>query len=294
MTIVPGLTAAFGWGIGDFLARFVAREIGAFRGLFYFQFVGLAALTLYLAGSGRFADLGNVSDPIAWVWMALTCALHIFASFALFRAFEVGVLTLVSPIAASYGALTGALSYLSGERLGPVKTIALGAVLLGVLLASASPAEADPAGEPASKRRSGGLAPGVSWALAGSVTFGLLFWLLGYRITPAFGPVAPVWLFRLVTPIVLALLAVPLNRSLGLPRRGLWGLLAVIGAFDTGAFLASSWGLSLGDVTLTTVLTSLFSAVTVLLAGIFLRERVAPRQWAGVAILLVAIPCTQL
>ena len=63
---------------------------------------------------------------------------------------------------------------------------------------------------------------------------------------------------------------------------------------DTAAFLCSNWGLSLGDVTLTTILTSMFSAVTVLLAAIFLRERVAPWQWVGVAILLIGIPLTQL
>ncbi len=99
---------------------------------------------------------------------------------------------------------------------------------------------------------------------------------------------------RLVTPFVLALLATPLRQSLELPRgRRVWTLIALMSLFDTGAFLASNWGLSLGHVTLTTVLTSLFSAVTVLLAAIFLRERVAPWQWAGVAILLIGIPLTQ-
>ncbi|HEV7671800.1 MAG TPA: DMT family transporter [Thermoanaerobaculia bacterium] len=287
MNALPGLTAALGWGVGDFLSRFVTREIGAFRSLFYFQFLGLAAISVYLVATGRLAALAAVG-PTAWGWMALGCALNIFASFALFRSFEIGVLTLVSPIAASYGAVTGVLAYLSGERLGTSKTIALAVVVVGVVLASTGPM---PEGETRTWRR---LPPGVAWALAGSATFAALFWLLGYRITPVFGPIVPVWLFRLVTPFVLALLAAPLGRRLDLPPGKIWGLLAVVGLLDTSAFLASTWGLSQGDVTLTTVLTSMFSAVTVLLAAIFLRERVAPWQWAGVAILLVGIPFTQI
>lgn len=286
MSALPGLTAALGWGIGDFLSRFVTREIGAFRSLFYFQFLGLAAISVYLVATGRLAALAGI-DPTAWGWMALGCTLNIFASFALFRSFEIGLLTLVSPIAASYGALTGALAYLSGERLGAAKTIALGVVLVGVVLASTGPAPEE------GTRSWRTLPPGVAWALAGSATFGLLFWVLGFRITPAFGAVVPVWLFRLVTPFVLGLLAAPLRLSLALPKGRIWGLLAVVGLFDTSAFLASTWGLSQGDVTITTVLTSMFSAVTVLLAAIFLKERVAPWQWAGVAILLVGIPLTQ-
>ncbi len=286
MNALPGLTAALGWGVGDFLSRFVTREIGAFRSLFYFQFLGLAGISVYLIATGKLGALALIG-PTAWGWMTLGCVLNIFASFALFRSFEIGLLTLVSPIAASYGALTGALAYLSGERLGTGKTIALAVVLFGVVLASTGPT---PEGETRSWRR---LPPGVAWALAGSTTFGMLFWLLGFRITPAFGPIVPVWIFRLVTPFVLALLAVPLGRRLDLPPRRIWALLSVIGLLDTGAFLASTWGLSLGDVTLTTVLTSMFSAVTVLLAAIFLRERVAPWQWAGVAILVVGIPLTQ-
>jgi len=286
LNALPGLTAALGWGVGDFLSRFVTREIGAFRSLFYFQFLGLAAISVYLVATGRLAPLAALG-PTAWGWMAIGCALNICASFALFRAFEIGVLTVVSPIAASYGALTGALAYLSGERLGAAKTAVLAFVLAGVVLASIGHL---PEGETRSWRR---LPPGVAWALAGAASFGLLFWLLGFRITPAFGPILPVWMFRLVTPLVLALLAVPLGRRLDLPPRRIWALLALIGLFDTGAFLASTWGLSQGNVTLTTVLTSMFSAVTVLLAAIFLRERVAPWQWAGVAILLVGIPLTQ-
>lgn len=287
MTVLPGLLAALGWGVGDFLARFVARDVGAFRALFYFQFFGLAALSLYLAATGGLTALATIG-PVAWGWMAFGCLLNVLASYSLFRAFEIGVLTLVSPIAASYGALTAGLAYLSGERLGIAKTVALGAVLLGVLLASTGPAQP---GEIRSWRR---LPPGVAWALVGSATFGIMFWLLGYRITPEFGAFVPIWIFRLVTPLVLALLAVPLRRDLGPPRGRIWGLLAVVGLVDTGAFLASNQGLAQGDITLTTVLTSMFSAVTVLLAAIFLRERVAPWQWAGVVILLIGIPLTQI
>jgi drug/metabolite transporter (DMT)-like permease len=48
------------------------------------------------------------------------------------------------------------------------------------------------------------------------------------------------------------------------------------------AFAAYLLGLQTGAVAMVTVLSSLAGAVTVLLALVLLKERLAPRQWAGV------------
>jgi uncharacterized membrane protein len=68
-------------------------------------------------------------------------------------------------------------------------------------------------------------------------------------------------------------------------------LLFVIGAgvLDTAAFICFNIGISGAYVSVVTALASIFSAVTVLLAWVFLRERLSVSQWAGVAGLLVGV-----
>jgi drug/metabolite transporter (DMT)-like permease len=67
-----------------------------------------------------------------------------------------------------------------------------------------------------------------------------------------------------------------------------WGLFAA-GILDTGAFLATNAGMQMGLVSVVSVLASLYGAVTVLLAWIFLRERLEISQWFGIAMIFAGI-----
>ena len=58
---------------------------------------------------------------------------------------------------------------------------------------------------------------------------------------------------------------------------------------DTLAFVAFNLGIGSAYTSIVTALASLFSAVTVLLAWAILRERLAPAQWAGVAVILAGV-----
>src|ERR1700686_1639854 len=114
MTIILGLGAAIFWGSADFLARYSTRIIGTYRTLFFLQFFGLVGLSIYLAVSGEFGRLFQSIFWQAWAWALLAAFLNVFSSLALYRAFEVGVLTIVSPIAASSSALAVVFALLSG------------------------------------------------------------------------------------------------------------------------------------------------------------------------------------
>jgi drug/metabolite transporter (DMT)-like permease len=56
-----------------------------------------------------------------------------------------------------------------------------------------------------------------------------------------------------------------------------------MGTFDTLAFVLSNRGLEMEHVAVISVLGSLYGAVTVGLAAIFLREHISRWQWAGIA-----------
>jgi drug/metabolite transporter (DMT)-like permease len=62
-----------------------------------------------------------------------------------------------------------------------------------------------------------------------------------------------------------------------------------MGFFDTGAFALSNLGMRLGQVAAVSVLGSLYGAVTVALAATFLKERIAPLQWTGIAAIFLGV-----
>ncbi len=285
MGIILGLTAALCWGTADFMAGYAARQIGTYRALLFMQFIGLAGLSIYLFASGEMARLMQSVAVGVWGWALLGAGLNIVSSLALYRSFEVGVMSIVSPIAASYAALTVILAILSGETLSPLRAVGIVAALLGVLLASTSLRAA----EAELVKRRGKLPPGVGLALVAALGFGVGFWMLGFLIIPQLGGVAPVWVSRLTTVLVLPLIARPIGQSIALPRGAVWWLILGVGIFDTAAFVANTIGLTTDQVAVVSVIASLFSAVTVLLAWVFLRERLAWNQWLGIGIIFVGV-----
>jgi drug/metabolite transporter (DMT)-like permease len=282
--VALGLGAALGWGAADVLARFATRALGAHRALLYSQLVGLLALTAYAAPSGELRRVATAASAGDWLWGIAGGLLFTAAALAFYKALETGLLALVSPITGSYAALTVALSLLSGETLTASRAVGITAALAGVVLASMPPP--DTAQEAAGPTAA---APGVRWALAAALGFGLTFWLVGFRATPALGGVASVWTMRATSVAVLLVAALTTRASVPLPPRGKWGLLAAVGVLDTAAFLANNIGTTLGLVSVVSVLGSLFSAVTVLVAWAALGERLGSRQWVGVALVLVGV-----
>jgi drug/metabolite transporter (DMT)-like permease len=283
MGVLLGLLAALGWGSADFLARYATRLIETYRTLFYMQFIGLSCLSVYLMATGQLPRLLATAGWQPWAWCVVVALLNVVGSLALYRAFEIGVLMIVSPIAASYAALTVALSLLSGETLSRLRGIGIGLALIGAVFAPTSFAppqevKAD-VGEPRRKQR---LTRGAGLAVFAAVAYGVMFWLLGTQVTPALGGVAPIWLIRLVTPCTLALLAAPTRQSLRIPSGRGWWLIAGVGVLDTSAYVANTIGFTTHQIAVVSVLASLFSTVTVMLAWLFLRERLHWSQWLGI------------
>lgn len=75
MGILLGLMAALCWGISDFLVRYSARLIGAYRTLLFMQFISLTGLSIYLLVTGQLVKLILSNSWQIWVWCALVAVL---------------------------------------------------------------------------------------------------------------------------------------------------------------------------------------------------------------------------
>lgn len=285
MGIFLGLLAALGYGTADFMARGSTRRIGTIRTLFYMQFIGALAIGAYLLASGELARISAGIDPEMWLLALFTALLGVASSIMLYRSFEVGVISIVSPIAASCAGITVILALFSGETLTPTPAVGIIASLAGVVLASIStPGAADEA------RASRWTIPSGVWlAVSAAVGYGVTFWLVGFYVAPVFGGIMPVLVLRWTTIAVLLLAAIMIHLNLRPPHMNAWLPIVGVGVLDTIGFVASTSGVLTEQVSIVAVLSSLFSAVTVLLAWLFLREQLAWTQWLGISIILGGI-----
>ena len=286
--VVLGLASALCWGSADFAARFNSRQVGAYRALFFMQFFGFILLGVYLKWSGGFLR-GVAPGWQPWAMAVAAGVLNVAASLALYHSFEVGTLSIVGPVSSSYPALTVALSLLSGERIHLLRGIGLVVTLAGVIFASTSFSILKAKTNQAGGAESAHLSKGVGWAIAAALGFGVMFWFLGYHVLPVVAAPVSVWVMRLTSIVALGLVALPARQSLKLPSGLVWWGLFAAGILDTCAFLANNAGLQLGQVSVVSVLSSLYGAVTVLLAWIFLRERLEISQWCGIAMIFAGI-----
>jgi drug/metabolite transporter (DMT)-like permease len=303
--------------MADFAARFASRRVGAYRTLFFMQFFGFIALSVYLKFAGGFSHVAPGWQP--WALTAVAGLLNVTASLSLYYSFEIGVMSIVGPVSSSYPALTVALSIASGERINVLRGIGIAVTLTGVILAAMSfapkptnsaeapnppdkvnPADsadsagaADPA-KAANPSTTSRLSRGVGWAVLAAVGFGFMFWFLGFHVIPLVGDAVSVWVMRLTALVSLAIFALPTRQSLRLPHGRIWWQLAAVGVMDTAAYVANNAGLHIGPVSVVSVLASLYGAVTVLLAWIFLRERLERTQWLGIALIFAGIICVSI
>ena len=285
MGILLGLLTALTWGGADFIARFATHRVGALRSMLYMQFTGFLLLSCVLPALGGWGHLADGSGWHPWAWGVLAGCINATSCLALYRAFEIGKMAVVAPLSASYPALTLALSWMTGDRLSVMRITGIFCTLVGVVVVAGGEKTPDE-NDVAAVERSG---KGTGWAIFASVGFAVLFWLLGIRIIPRVGAVQTVWMIRLTSMLLAAAVILVAKQPLRLPRGEVRWMVLGMGAFDTGAFVLSNLGMKMEQVAVISVLGSLYGAVTVGLAAIFVREHVSRWQWMGIVTIFVGI-----
>jgi len=285
MGVLLGLLTAIGWGGADFTARFSTHRVGALRTLFYMQSTGFLLLTIAMHWLGGWGHLADGSGWQPWAWGFFVGALNACCTLSLYRSFEIGKMAVVAPLSASYPALTLLLSWLGGDHLSAARVAAIFVILFGVVVvAGGEHAPGENSAQPAKTNTRG-----IGWAIAASVGFGVLFWLLGNRAVPRVGAVQTVWMIRLTSSLLAGLAVVAARQTIGLPRGSVRWMALGMGGLDTLAFVLSNLGMQTEQVAVISVLGSLYGAVTVGLAAIFLREHVTRWQWAGIFAIFAGI-----
>ena len=243
MDIILGISAALGWGVADFSARFSSRSIGAFRTLLLMQFFGFTALSAFLWLTGGFAR-SFAPGWTPWLFAVIAGLINTVSGLALYRSFEVGAISIAGPVSSSYPALTVALAVASGERIHALRGAGLALTFIGMILAALTfaPDEKHTI-DPQTHHAHAHLSKGAALAMVAAVGYGVMFWWLGFHVVPLVGSGVSVWVIRLTTLSVLLLVGLPTGKALPLPRGNVWWLLLVTGLMDTSAFVANNAGM---------------------------------------------------
>lgn len=285
MVTVLALSAALAYGVADFLGGAVTRRTTALRVLTWCVPVGLGiVLAAALLGGG-----GPAPGPLAWGFAAGLAGGTGLITF--YRALARGPMNVVAPVSALAAAvLPVGAGIARGER--PDVSVAVGVLLCLVAIGLVSMETGDGAepGAAAAGRRLTDSGP-VMAGISGSC-FGVFFVLL-----KAAGDGTGLWPIVAARVGNLAVIAVALLvlafRGGGLgPRLSGWtliGLALLSGTLDAGAnvlyFLAAHGGM----LSLAAVLTSLYPAITVLLARIAYTERLRAVQQVGMAVAVAGV-----
>jgi len=272
VVVVLGLLAAICYGTSDFVGGFTSRRASALAVLTYSYPVGaLLMLALVPAFPGQFTGR-------ALLFGALGGAAGLAGVATLYRLMIDSPMNVVSPVSAVLAAIVPVVvGTVVGERPKNAAWLGMALGLVAVVLVSRT-AEDSPHG-PISARVLG-------WAAFAGLGFGFYFVFLARA-----GADSGLWAL-VVSRFVAALLIVPLivrRRSwAGVPAR-LVPLVFAGGALDALANMCFLLATRHGLLSLAGVLTSLYPAVTVLLAVGLLHEHTSRTQRAGLGLAAAAI-----
>ncbi len=267
-----GLMTAFGWGGADFIARFTGRALGYQIALFGMLSVGAVVLTLVV----WLADMPLVWDPSGW-WLVLATGVGVMvATLLLYLGLARGPVTIVAPIVGSYPAFNVVLALALGVRPSLIQWSAMAVMMMGVIIVAASDQSFE-----GQKNYSRPYLRHTIWiALASSFAFAVTI-AAAQHATPIYGELQTVWMARWISLLASTILLACIRKTPRLPMSW-WPLLILQGLLDGGAYVALLAGSHGEYAVITAVVASSFSAVTVVLARIILREPMTWKQWGGI------------
>lgn len=281
-SILCGISGMFGWGIYDFLGGVFAKQIGPYKSFFWSQLAGLISLVVLaviLKPAIHLPLLALVLFPIASV---VYSAGYLF----FFKGFEVGNVSIVAATMNLWAVFTMLFAFtFMGQRLSSTQTIGVLLIISGVLLASVNWSEI--------RAQRFQLSAGVREAVVGAFFFGI-FWNISEIVSEEIGWLYTTLLIKFGIIVFLLLFSVIAKRELGLGNTASKTKSAILlmGIIEAGAVAIVNYGLTIGDAILITPIASALSIVTILLAIIFLKDKITKIQGLGIATAITGIVVT--
>lgn len=271
LSIVYGILSAGTWGAADFIGGLASKRTSPYRVLFLAEIAGLipfSALALLTREP--------IPSTLDLLWGAGSSLVGLTGLTILYRALADGQMTIAAPVSALFAALIPVIfGFFTLGAPSLTTFIGFGLAFLAVWLISQT--------DSANWRVSfadlrlpllAGLFFGLYFIVIHRATLNAFFWPL---VMARFAGFAAFGLYALLT------------RQPAMPPRDVWGFCLINGVIDIGGNAFYILSAQTGRIDVAAVLGALYPASTVLLASIFLKEKITPVQTFGVFLAFAAI-----
>lgn len=286
MGIIAGLISMFAWGVGDFLAAVSSRKAGNVRTLFWMYVSSFVFTTVYFLLQISQYSWKQILPNVGVIM--LVAIFQVVANLSFYKGLEIGTISIVSPIGASFAVITAILSVIFfREQLNLLQVVAIVMVFLGVILVSTDIKEL-------ARIKTLRVVKGVKEAVIAMIGWGLsLFFLV--PASKALGPFLPVYMFRALALLLVASYMVfrrePFIRKMN--TRTMVAMI-LIGVCDFIAFLSYSWGVGVGVASIVAPVSSAYAMVTMILAWRVFHERLVFNQYLGAGLIVAGVVAVSL
>jgi drug/metabolite transporter (DMT)-like permease len=310
--LIALLTAVL-WGAADFVSRKPSTSIGYYSTGLYVHLFGFIGLCVFFFATSSPLHLSFLGENPGLLALNLLVGILAFgAGIFIYRGYLVGTMSIVAPILSSYPIFTIALSVLLlGLVVALPVALGISIVIVGMILSAIKLSQLKNLRRsadnkviasdqrhisPAANFVQGGskkIVRGVDMAVPGFFLLGSIYFVLAI-VTRAFGYLFPIVMMRGVGAICTVGLSIPLGQKLKLPRGRTLVWVILLSVFDTLAFVLYNYAVVLAQASLPIIVTlsAQFSAITVILARAFYKEKLEAIQYVGIALILVGIGVT--
>ena len=270
LVVFFGMISAASWGAGDFSGGFASKKANVYAVVLITQAIGV----FLLAGFAHM--LGEEMPPFNGMrWGILAGIFITIALMSLYKGLSLGKMGFVAPVSSVVAVGEPVIYTAIYEGLPEIhKLLGFIVALIAVWLIAA-----DSEGIKVQKKD-------IYLPLTAGLGFGLFFITIDLiSETAVLWPLAA----ARVAGVGVLLVFIALFGPVEMPGRSVLPVILIAGIFDTSGNTFFALASQAGRLDIASITSSLYPAGTVLLAWFILKEKLAPRQWMGVAAALVAI-----
>ena len=286
IALFAGLGGMLGWGFADFFAKKTIDEIGSVASLVWAHVFGvLALLSVVLYSSfALHRQIAIPNDFRTWGLLIFFGSLQAVIYLLVYQGFSKGQLAVLNPVFASYSGLAAIISIIVfGEVVSGHVLLGLATIFAGVLLLNIDPQALR------AKRMHFIGAPGLKEV--GLAALLAAFWTVSWDKFIGGQDWLSYALFMYASMALAALVIAKFQKAnLFVVKSGLWKFLILIGVCEVIAYMAISLGFSSTSyLSMVAILSSSFSLPTIILARVFLKEKVTRIQTIGSIAIIAGI-----
>ncbi|MFH0868571.1 MAG: DMT family transporter [Candidatus Woesearchaeota archaeon] len=268
--ILFGIIAMIGWGVADFFAAKAVRKSSVFKTYFWIQAIGLV---IYLLIFLLFFKLPAIS-LMTFALIVICAFIGITTVMSFYKGLQVGIVSIISPIGASYAVVTVILSLIFlNETITSFQAVGISLVILGAILTSFKFHDLI-------RLKVKNIAAGVKYAVFAMLGWGVLMVLIDVLVADL-GWFLPILFIVAVEIFYLLAYSGAAKKSISFPKNiALFVILAAV--LEVIAFLSFGFSITSENVAIVAPIISAFPAITIILARIFFKEILELNQRVGI------------